>query len=96
MGYRLRGPALRHRETADILSDAVAPGTVQVPSDGQPIVLLADRQTTGGYARIAAVVSADLGAVAQVRPGGAIRFRAVDVAAAQDAAVRREERLGHL
>ncbi len=93
MGYRLRGPALRHREGADLLSDATAPGLVQVPADGQPIVLMADRQTTGGYARIATVISADLPAVAQARPGGRVAFRAVTVEEAQELAARRERLL---
>ncbi len=94
MGYRLRGPALGSK--GDILSDAVAPGTVQVPADGQPIVLMADRQTTGGYARIATVISADLPALAQARPGAKVSFRAVTVDEAQDAAVEVEKALSTL
>src|SRR5699024_4816760 len=57
MGYRLTGPKLTHVDRADIISDAILPGTIQVPASGEPIVLLADRQTTGGYARIATVIS---------------------------------------
>lgn len=83
MGYRLRGPALRHRGAADVLTDAVALGSVQVPSDGQPIVLGPDRPTTGGYAKIATVISADFPAVAQVPVGGTLSFRAVSVEEAQ-------------
>jgi antagonist of KipI len=90
MGYRLRGPALRPRDRADILSEAVAFGSIQVPADGQPIVLMADRQTTGGYAKIATVISTDLPRVAQVRPGGKLAFRAVELGWAQDRAAERE------
>jgi antagonist of KipI len=76
VGYRLGGPALRHRDRADVLTDAVTFGTVQVPADGQPIVLAADRPTTGGYAKIATVLTADLSAFVQVPPGGTLSFRA--------------------
>lgn len=93
MGYRLAGPALRHRASADILSEAVATGSIQVPPDGQPIVLMADRQTTGGYAKIATVISADLPAMAQARIGTKVSFRAVTVDEAQDAAVELEKTL---
>ena len=86
MGYRLKGPPLRHVDKADILSEAVAAGTVQVPADGQPIVLLADRQPTGGYAKIATVISVDIVRVAQLPPGGRLQFKAVDVPTAQAAA----------
>ena len=82
MGYRLTGPRLVHRDGADIVSEGNAPGSIQVPGNGQPIVLLADRQTTGGYAKIATVVSADLDFLAQAAPGDRITFRAVDVATA--------------
>jgi antagonist of KipI len=68
----------------------VAFGSIQVPADGQPIVLMADRQTTGGYAKIATVISTDLPRVAQVRPGGKLAFRAVELGWAQDRAAERE------
>ncbi len=93
MGLRLHGPRLVHRGGADILSEGVAPGSIQVPGDGQPIVLLADRQTTGGYAKIATVISADLDFLGQAAPGERVTFRAVDVAAAHRL---REERRGLL
>ncbi|HEX7902088.1 MAG TPA: biotin-dependent carboxyltransferase family protein [Planctomycetota bacterium] len=92
MGYRLQGAALA-TGPAETLSEAVAFGSIQVPADGQPIVLLADRQATGGYAKIATVISADLSKVAQTRPGGSIRFRAVDLEEAQESAVRLEHLL---
>lgn len=77
MGYRLSGPQLELRQPAEMLSHAVQFGTVQVPSSGQPIVLMADAQTTGGYPKIAAVAAADYGRLAQVRFGGKIRFQMV-------------------
>ncbi|PTX58842.1 antagonist of KipI [Melghirimyces profundicolus] len=93
MGYRLKGPRLFHKEKADILSDAIAPGSVQVPAEGQPIVLLADRQTTGGYAKIATVISADLPRLAQAGPGCRVRFERIDVAEAEKRAVEQENLL---
>lgn len=90
MGCRLRGPRIEHTRGADLVSDGIALGTVQVPGDGQPIVLLADRQTTGGYTKIATVVGADIQYLAQCLPGaGRVRFRAVDLAEA--VRLRREQ-----
>jgi len=82
MGCRLEGPTVAHRGAADILSDWIPPGAVQVPGNGQPIILLADRQTTGGYTKIAAAIAPDLARVAQCRPGDGIRFQAVTPEAA--------------
>ncbi len=82
MGYRLEGPRLEHASGHDIVSDGIALGSVQVPGDGMPIVLMADRQPTGGYPKIATVIRADLPALAQSRPGREIRFRAVALAEA--------------
>jgi biotin-dependent carboxylase-like uncharacterized protein len=80
MGVRLQGPPLAHAGSHDIVSDATVPGSIQVPGNGQPIVLLADAQTAGGYPKIATVIGADLALVAGSRPGQALRFAAVDVA----------------
>jgi KipI family sensor histidine kinase inhibitor len=78
VGCRLAGPILGHRGPAEIVTDGMVPGSVQVPPDGQPIVMLADAPTTGGYPKVATVVSADLPLLAQLAPGeGAIRFAAV-------------------
>ncbi|APX91151.1 hypothetical protein BV394_12770 [Brevirhabdus pacifica] len=79
MGMRLEGPALEHRPEcgADIISDGIAPGAIQVPGNGQPIVLLSDAQTTGGYAKIATVISADLSRLGRMVPGDRLRFAAV-------------------
>jgi UPF0271 protein len=89
MGMRLDGTKLSHAGAADIVSDGTAPGSIQVPGSGQPIVLLADRQTTGGYAKIATVISADLPVLTRRRPGDQVRFEAVDLAAA--IAIRRDQ-----
>ncbi|GIM45511.1 urea carboxylase [Collibacillus ludicampi] len=86
MGYRLEGPPLAHRGRAEIISDAIPEGAIQVPANGQPIILLADRQTTGGYPKIATVISADLPKLAQSAPGAIVRFVAVTVEEAQEIA----------
>ncbi|PYZ91630.1 KipI antagonist [Salipaludibacillus keqinensis] len=75
MGYRLQGQEIEHKQSAEILSDAVAFGSIQVPSDGNPIVLLADRQTTGGYPKIGTIISHDLWKVAQLLPGQTLSFQ---------------------
>lgn len=90
MGLRLAGPALAHVAGADIVSDAVTPGAIQVPGDGRPIVLLADCQSVGGYAKIATVIAADLPRLGRLLPGDTLRFTAVDVEAA-GAALRAQE-----
>jgi len=84
MGMRLDGPLLRHRSGWDIVSDAIATGSIQVPGSGQPIVLLADHQTTGGYPKIATVISADLPALGGRRPGDPLRFVSVELEAAEE------------
>lgn len=77
MGLRLSGPALTHKTSADILSDGIVKGAVQVPGDGQPIILMADHQTTGGYTKIATVISADLAKLTRLPPHRMIRFTVV-------------------
>lgn len=90
MGYRLDGPVLTHAGAADILSEAMPYGAIQVPASGQPILLLAERATTGGYATIANVITADLPIAGQLAPGDWIEF---DVVSRDDAiaALRRRE-----
>lgn len=83
MGVRLQGPRIAHARGHDIISDGIALGAVQVPGDGQPIVLLVDRQSTGGYTKIATVCSFDIPRVGQAKPGQRVRFSVVDVAEAQ-------------
>ncbi|MBV2263029.1 MAG: biotin-dependent carboxyltransferase family protein [Thauera sp.] len=80
MGIRLEGARLEHSGAAEIVSDATVPGSIQVPGAGQPIVLLADAQTAGGYPKIATVIGADLGRLAALRPGQSLRFAAVSAA----------------
>jgi antagonist of KipI len=74
MGFRLNGPRLAHARGADIISDATPLGVLQVPASGQPILLMADRQTTGGYAKLATVISADISVAGQLGPADAIQF----------------------
>ena len=83
MGYRLSGEAIELVEPVNMLSEAVGFGTIQVPPDGQPIVLMADRQTTGGYPKIASVISVDLPRLAQKLPGEEVRFERVSLEQAQ-------------
>lgn len=93
MGYRLEGPALSLREPLELLSEAVAFGTIQLPAGGAPIVLMADRQTTGGYPRIGEVASVDLPLIAQLKPGDRMRFRAVTLEDAQRWYLAQEQEL---
>lgn len=90
MGYRLDGPGLSLSAPLEMISEAVAFGTVQVPPDGNPIVLMADRQTTGGYPKIAGVASVDLPLIAQMVPGQALRFELVSLDQAQTLYLDRE------
>jgi allophanate hydrolase subunit 2 len=84
MGYRLSGEPIKHKEgMTNIISAGISLGTVQVPGDGQPIILMADRQTSGGYARIANVISVDLTLLAQMRPGDKVCFREITLVKAQ-------------
>ncbi|MEJ8848914.1 biotin-dependent carboxyltransferase family protein [Variovorax rhizosphaerae] len=85
MGSRLAGTELKRRRHADMLSSAVIPGTIQVPPSGQPIILMGDAQTTGGYPRIGVVIRADLWKLAQAPLNGRLRLLEVDAAAARAA-----------
>lgn len=97
MGVRLQGPALVHNARgAEVVSDATVPGSIQVPGNGQPIVLLADGQTAGGYAKIATVISADLPRLALAPVGALLRFEAVNVVQAETLAREREAELRRL
>ena len=90
VGYRLEGPHLKHVAGADIISDGSPAGAIQVPADGMPIVLMSDRGPTGGYAKIATIISTDLGRLAQARPGDTISFKQVTVAQANSALLEQE------
>jgi biotin-dependent carboxylase-like uncharacterized protein len=79
MGIRFEGPTIAHSQGADIISDGIAAGAIQVPGAGLPIVLLADRQTVGGYPKIATVASVDLPRLGRLLPGQSVRFTAITV-----------------
>ncbi len=85
MGCRLEGPEIAHETSGDIISDGIAFGAIQVPSSGQPIVMLSDRQTTGGYTKIANVISADFRILGQLKSGDKVRFEKISLSAAQEA-----------
>ena len=93
MGVRLEGPELRRDNDVDLISEAVAPGTIQVPSSGKPILLLGDCQTIGGYPKIAHVITVDLGIAAQLRAGDHVRFSEVSLADAHRLLLERESEL---
>lgn len=96
MGLRLTGSSIEHLKSADIISEPVCTGAIQVPGNGQPILLLSDRQTTGGYTRIATVISVDLPKAAQARPGDVISFVECTLEEAQQAYCEQEELLAAL
>lgn len=96
MGIRLEGISLESLSGTDIISDGIAPGSVQVPKNGLPIILCSDRQTTGGYAKIATVISADLSKTAQLLPGDKITFKRVSPDEAYDIFIKRKNKLDKL
>ena len=79
MGYRLSGSKISHKTGADIISDGITMGSVQVPGHGAPIIMMADRQTTGGYTKIATVITPDINIVGQLKPGDSVRFKSIDI-----------------
>jgi antagonist of KipI len=90
MGVRFDGPELKRENNVDLISEAVAPGTIQVPPSGKPILLLGDCQTIGGYPKIAHVISVDLGIAAQLRAGDRVRFSEVSLSDAHRLLLERE------
>lgn len=90
MGYRLNGNTLEKSRTEDMISEAIGFGSIQVPPDGNPILLLADRQTTGGYPKIAQIIQSDLPLVAQLSPGFSITFRMISFNEAESSIVMKE------
>lgn len=92
MGYRLEGARLERKRMVDVLSEPTCLGTVQVPNDGNPIVLMADHQTTGGYPKIAEVAGVDVPLLSQLPPGGLVQFVACTLEEAQES---EDEMLGH-
>jgi len=93
MGLRLDGPTLEHSIGYNIVSDGIATGAIQVPGTGKPIILLADHQTTGGYPKIATVISADLPRLGRMRPGRKLKFSAVSVADAEQIRRTQEQQI---
>lgn len=83
MGFRLEGPQIEHTSGADIISDGAVFGSIQVPSNGKPIILMADRQTTGGYTKIGTIISADLPRLSQLPVGDIVQFELVSIEVAQ-------------
>ena len=96
LGARLEGPEIEHAKQAGIISDGVAFGSVQVPANGQPIIMLADRQSTGGYTKLATVISADIPLLAQLTPGKKVMFRQVSVEQAQELYLEERRKLQSL
>jgi len=84
MGYRLEGPLIDHKAKADIVSDALLPGAIQVPKDGKPIVIMRDAQTTGGYSKIAVVITSDISMLGQAKPNDIIQFSEISVKEAHE------------
>ncbi len=83
-GYRLEGPVIEHRTDGNIISDGLVTGSIQVPTAGEPIIMLAEHQTVGGYTKIATVITVDLPIIGQCKSGDVLRFKAVSVEKAQD------------
>ena len=96
MGYRLEGANLATREPIEMISEGVSFGTIQVPPDGNPIILMADCQTTGGYPKIAQAASVDLPLLAQMMPGERMRFELIPVDVAQQLYLEREREFGRI
>jgi biotin-dependent carboxylase-like uncharacterized protein len=96
MGYRLDGPEIEHLDGFNTISDSIVTGSIQVPGTRRPIVLMADRQTTGGYPKIATTATASLPSLAQLKPGDRLRFVAVDVAGARALLAEQVARLGRI
>lgn len=92
MGYRLTGPKIEHVTDGNIITDGIVFGAIQVPDSGQPIIMLSDRQTTGGYAKIGSVINVDMPMVAQCKAGDTIRFVETDIETAQDAFLAQREK----
>jgi biotin-dependent carboxylase-like uncharacterized protein len=93
MGYRLEGTTIRHAQGADIISDATTLGAIQVPASGQPILLMPDRQTTGGYPVVATMITADISTAGQLAPGDRVFFEVCTVSTALAALIAQETRV---
>ena len=91
MGYRLKGEMIEHKSGSDIISDGIPFGGIQIPQDGMPIILMADRQTTGGYAKIGTIITADLSLIAQSKPGDILYFSHISIEEAQKIFIELEQ-----
>ena len=96
MGYRLKGPKIESKNGSDIITDGIPLGSIQVPNDGMPIIMLADHQTTGGYAKIATVISVDIDKLAQMKPGNKIKFIKVNLEEAYRLFYKREKNISNM
>lgn len=93
MGCRLNGPIIEHIDSADIISDGIVLGSIQVPSHGKPIIMLTDRQTTGGYTKIGTVISVDIKKLAQRKVGDIINFKQISLKEAQELYIKEKQEL---
>lgn len=91
MGYRLAGEKIELKEKLEMISEEVSLGTIQIPPDGNPIILLADRQTTGGYPKIAHVASVDIQKIVQLKPNDKIEFKKITLKEAEKLYFEREK-----
>ncbi len=91
MGYRLKGQEIEHVNSSDIISDGIAEGSIQVPGHQQPIVMLADRQTTGGYPKIATIITVDIAKITQLKPGDKVSFKKIEIEQAHQLLKARED-----
>lgn len=96
MGYKLEGPSINHKEKPDIISMGITLGTIQVPGNGKPMIMLSDKQTTGGYTRIANVITTDIPKLGQLKAGDKIRFYEVDLTDAQGLLKEKEDEIDNL
>jgi biotin-dependent carboxylase-like uncharacterized protein len=96
MGYRLEGPRIEHEKGSDIISNGINFGAIQIPGHGCPIIMMADRQTTGGYTKIANVITVDLPFLAQLKPGDRVKFEKIDIEEAQNLIKKQEKNLLNL
>jgi allophanate hydrolase subunit 2 len=95
-GYRLKGPELRHLKSFNLISEAMWPGAVEVPGDGFPIILLADSQPTGGYPKMASVISVDIDKLGQAKPSDRIRFKSINLEESANLIREQENRVAEI
>lgn len=96
MGYRLAGEKIEHAQGADIISSGIVTGAIQVPGHGEPIIMMSDHQTVGGYTKIAQVISVDLPLLGQMKPGDKIRFKEVSLETAQNLIIEQANKMNDL